>query len=622
VSGRRRPCAWPLLAALGCVAFGPVALASADERIAAFDSTITVQPDGSLDVHESIRVIAAGRDIRRGIYREFPTSYPAEAGRTVTVGFGFDSAMRDGAPEPWRVEPVGNGVRIWLGSANVLLPKGEHVYELQYHTDRQMGFFADHDELYWNVNGLGWNFSADEVSARVVLPAGVPPGQVRLEAYVGASGERGTDFRAALESGMPVFRTTRAMAPHEGLTIVVSWPKGFITAAEARRPPATVASPGYDFASNGQRPATLYGSPAEAILKRELPHDGRPAWFALAGLALLLVYYYRVWSRVGRDPPGRVIIPEYEMKQGLSAAAMRYLMQMGYDDKCFAAAVMSLAVKGHLRIVQDAGVLGLGKKFTLVREEPKAARPSSADESALLAQIFSAADSVELVQKNYATVRGARTQHRSAIERSYQAGYFRINGAWHFLGALLSLLVVGVTVLQPGASEPWPRWFLTTPGGWASIAALLGCFVANIVFGRLLKAPSVAGQALLDHIRGFKMYLEVAEGEQLKRAGSQPPRMTPELYESYLPAALALGVEQKWGEKFARVLAIDAPSYHPSWYSGSGWNAANVAGFTANLGSSLSSSISSASSPPGSHSGAGGGGSSGGGGGGGGGGGW
>ena len=126
----------------------------------------------------------------------------------------------------------------------------------------------------------------------------------------------------------------------------------------------------------------------------------------------------------------------------------------------------------------------------------------------------------------------------------------------------------------------------------------------------------------MDHIRGFKMYLEVAEGEDLKRITAPPPKLTPALYEAYLPAALALEVEQRWAERFARELQINPQTYQPAWYAGPGWNAGNIAGFSAQLGSSLSSAISSASQAPGSSSGGGGGGSSGGGGGGGGGGGW
>ena len=58
----------------------------------------------------------------------------------------YESATRDGNAEPWRVESVGNGKRIFLGSAAVTLPHGEHTYEIVYRTDRQMGYFAEHDE--------------------------------------------------------------------------------------------------------------------------------------------------------------------------------------------------------------------------------------------------------------------------------------------------------------------------------------------------------------------------------------------------------------------------------------------------------------------------------------------
>jgi uncharacterized membrane protein len=118
------------------------------------------------------------------------------------------------------------------------------------------------------------------------------------------------------------------------------------------------------------------------------------------------------------------------------------------------------------------------------------------------------------------------------------------------------------------------------------------------------------------------MYLEVAEGEDLKRMKGLPPPLTPQLYESYLPAALALDVEQRWAERFANVLNVQSPDYAPSWYVGSGWNIHNMGSFSRELGSSLGSAISSAATAPGSSSGGGGGGSSGGGGGGGGGGGW
>jgi uncharacterized membrane protein len=137
-----------------------------------------------------------------------------------------------------------------------------------------------------------------------------------------------------------------------------------------------------------------------------------------------------------------------------------------------------------------------------------------------------------------------------------------------------------------------------------------------------ISAPTIEGRRVLDHIAGFKQYLSITERDRLDRM--TPPEDTPELFEKYLPYAIALGVENHWADRFAPVLAAAAAQGRQgfAWYAGSNspWN--NPNGFVSSVGSSLASSVSSASSAPGSSSGSGGGGSSGGGGGGGGGGGW
>jgi uncharacterized membrane protein YgcG len=617
------------LAVLLLTLIGATQFAHADERILSFDSTITVNNDGTLLVQEAIRVRAEGNNIRRGIFRDFPTTYPANDGRQIVVGFAFQSATRDGQPEPWRTESLGNGVRIYLGSAAVTLTHGEHLYELTYRTDRQMGFFADHDELYWNATGNGWGFDIDRATARVMLPDTMPRADIQEEAYTGPQGAQGKDYKVSIDRGAPFFETTSGLGPHEGLTIVAMWPKGFITPAVEgpnAAPAAATASPGYDYGRDaGVVQKRVYDSPAEAFVHRDLPHDRRPVFIALTGLALLLCYYYFTWNRVGRDPAGRVIIPEYEMPPGQSAASMRYLMRMGYDNDCFAAGVLSLAVKGYLRIEQSAGLLGFGKKFSLIREPLRAGagKSLSQDETGLLAQIFAGGDTLVLENENHSIVSAARTTHSASLTSQYKSKFFKINGGWHFLGIVLSLLLIPLSLGWPGESGMWPQWYFTSVAGWVSLIAVALGLISNGLFGWLLKAPTIAGRAAMDHIEGFKMYLNVAEGEELKRITAPPPRMTPQLYESYLPAALALGVEQRWAEKFATVLDLDAPNYHPAWYVGAGaFNAANIGTFSSQLGTSLSSAISSASQAPGSHSGGGGGGSSGGGGGGGGGGGW
>ena len=55
-----------------------------------------------------------------------------------------------------------NGKRDRMGSRSVFLHFGKHIYTLKYTTNRQIGFFEEFDELYFNAIGYGWDFSIDK----------------------------------------------------------------------------------------------------------------------------------------------------------------------------------------------------------------------------------------------------------------------------------------------------------------------------------------------------------------------------------------------------------------------------------------------------------------------------
>ena len=155
--------------ALAALAF--CACANGVEKVADFHSTIRIGADGVLTVLERIVVEAEGRDIQRGFLRDFPTDYRDRFGNEVKVPFEVVSVTRNGARETWSVGRFGNGERIRIGRADVLLTPGTHTYEITYRTARQVGHFSDHDELYWNVNGHGSAFPVDHISAEVYWAA-------------------------------------------------------------------------------------------------------------------------------------------------------------------------------------------------------------------------------------------------------------------------------------------------------------------------------------------------------------------------------------------------------------------------------------------------------------------
>ncbi|HSC15433.1 MAG TPA: DUF2207 domain-containing protein, partial [Gammaproteobacteria bacterium] len=216
--------------AVWLVAAASAALAQQGERILEYVIEMNVGAQGVIDVVEHITVRAEGNQIRRGIYRDFPTRYRDRYGNNVVVGFDVQGVQRDGAAEPWFTERRQNGVRVNTGTDDFLprLP-AEYGYTLRYRTTRQIGFFADHDELYWNAIGTGWIFPIERGSVEVRLPEAVPIERMAAEGYTGPQGARGSDYSARLSApGVARWELTAPLSPHEGLTIVLSFPKSVI----------------------------------------------------------------------------------------------------------------------------------------------------------------------------------------------------------------------------------------------------------------------------------------------------------------------------------------------------------------------------------------------------------
>ena len=554
-----------------CVAlFAGPALAA--ERILDYRSEIEVHADAGMTVSETIVVQAEGNMIRRGIFRDFPTDYRDRYGNRYRVGFEMLEVRRDGTPEPWHTERRSNGVRVYAGSADRVLEPGRYEYLIRYRTNRQLGYFAEHDELYWNVTGNGWDLPIDAAAAVVTLPGTVPPGAIAAEGYTGRQGSKEQAVAADIDGVRAHLAATRALGAREGLTIVVSWPKGHV-----HEPPA-----------------------AERL--GWLLRDNRGVMLAGTGLLLVLGYLLWAWRKYGVDPEKGVIFPHYEPPGAYSPASARFIMRMGYDNRAFVAAVVSLAVKGRLEIFAADG------EYTL--RQAGSSTPLAAGEKALLEALFTGGDTVELKQENHRLLSRAKLAHQRALKRDYEKIYFVTNGSL-LLPAAGVIFALGVAIGLLGAWQPL-------------VLVLFGLMIAALpLFYWLLRAPTARGRRLMDKLEGFRGYLEVAEKDELNLRN--PPEKTPELFERYLPFALALGVEQQWAEKFAAVFArleaAGAGGHRPAWYHGN-FNARNIGSFTSGVGSSLTSAIASASTAPGSSSGAGGGGSSGGGGGGGGGGGW
>ena len=424
------------------------------------------------------------------------------------------------------------------------------------------------------------------------------------------------------------FTTTRTLRPKEGLTVSVAWAKGYVV------------------------------PPTKSQQMEYFLSDYRSLLAGLLALMVVTGYYLFVWLLVGKDPAKGTIVPLYTPPPGVSPAVARYITKMGFDKKTFAAALVSMAVKGYLRIEQDDD-----DTYTLVRTPGKVDPPLSPGEKSVAKKLFGGEERIRLDKKYHRNFGRAIKALTSGLEREHDRTHFLRNRSFFIPGLILTLASLLILVLT-GNHMMAGLFIMVWLSGWTAGCAVMcwsvvqsfkagqrgaaagmalfvlpflifeivgiGIFVAlvslsaavvlialvviNIAFFKLLKAPTRAGRKIMDALEGFRLYMQVAEKDRLNLLN--PPERTPALFERYLPYALALDVEQDWSEQFADVLstAQQTDTAGPGWYRGT----TSYSNLGNNLGSAFSGAVSSASTSPGS----GGGGSSGGGGGGGGGGGW
>jgi uncharacterized membrane protein YgcG len=616
----------------------------AKEVINTYHSDIRVLENSDMLVKETIEVKSEQNKIKRGIYRDFPLNYKDHLGNHYKVGFEIIEVRRNGNLENYHTKDTSKGIRIYIGNKNITISKGIHKYEITYKTNRQLGYFDEYDELYWNVTGNEWDFPIMQASASVTLPKDIHANDITLTGFTGPYGSEAKNFISNINhEGVSNFQTTEILQRHQGLSIVVNWPKGFVTEPDIKQ-------------------KLLF------LLK-----DNIGVYIGVIGLLLIIIYYLYVWSRVGKDPVEGIIFPHYEPPDGYSPASMRFIKSMGYDKTCFAAALVNLAVKRHITITEDDE-----GEYSLLKEEGSE-KELAAGEKKLLNKLFKTSDILVLKQSNHSTISAAVDAHQDSLEKDYEKTYFITNSAHFYFGLAITFIVLIVSIISQLKLESaapvlfmmvwlsiwslavcgllanaWHAWqraksglgfasaigatvfaipflffevmvfiMLAKESSWSFPIMIVAAALINWLFYELLKAPTLAGRELFDKIEGFRRYIDVAEKHDLeyKYSGGK----TPELFERILPFAIALEIEQSWGEQFEDVLsqATTADSnYSPGWYHGSNWHSHNISHFTSSLGNSLTNAVTSSSTAPGSSSGSGGGGFSGGGGGGGGGGGW
>jgi uncharacterized membrane protein YgcG len=566
------------LAVLGLTLAGGPAFADEGWVIERFAAEITIQKDASLHIVEAIDANFGGLE-KHGIFRTIPVRYEWDDTHVRVYELQVRSVTDAGGKAiRYQLSDQGASKVIKIGDPDRTV-SGRQTYRITYDVSGAMNAFADHDELFWNVNGGSWDVRAQAVSATVHAPAPIQ----RVTCYQGAAGSDEPCRFATTATGAD-FAATRPFAPRAQLTIVAALAKGVVA-----------------------EPTPIITRDAGNVLGYFEP---KPLWLALAvfvlvaGLGLL---YWR-WYTVGRDARDRqTIVPEYEPPDKNRPAQLGVILDESADTKDVTATIVDLAVRGYLTITEEPQQWIFGKKDWTLHASGKGSRGLLPYEKTVYDGLFKDGAEVKVseLRTHFVTsLRSAESElyHDSADRKWFAAPPDRVRQGY----AGLSVLVI-----IAGAALAWLLG-RTLGAGLVGVTIIVVGLIALAV-ARVMPAKTRAGAELHRRTLGFRHYMEVAEKERQRFAERE------NIFSDYLPYAIVFGCVDRWARAFKD---IDVSKQTSSWYVGSvpfnsGVLSSSLQGFSSNLGSAISST-------PGSSGGSGfsGGGGAGGGGGGGGGGSW
>ncbi len=553
----------------------------------------------------------------------------------------FDESGRELKGREIEISEDDNQVSIKL---NFDLTDTQKTWIFQYRVHGGLGFFGEHDELYWNVISLEREVPIKKVDVFVYLPEEVSEDSIKQLIYLGPYGSKKTSSNYQVISGETLKYWGENIGPNSHFTIVAGWPKGiiqepglvrvdsipiktnlFINDKKTDFKTPVILEKGYEI-SEGRHEISVkaFGWEIEdGETKAVFVESGeleeieftlqKTVWLKVVsfspfliplGSALIILKRRQKHSQIKKT-----IIAQYEPPDNLPPLELGALVDANIQNRDITAVIIDLAYRGYIKVIEtvEKGLFGIKRKYTLVKTKKfsiEEKRMKEYEKSLCSSLFWLGKDRVqieELKKKTYLAQDLERLKKR-IFGKLVQDEYFKTTPSkekFFYLAFFIVIPIIAIVSLV--ALKSIYRYVYL---GESLVISGIIAFI-SLIFSPVPLTPK--GAEAKWYALGFQEYLQVAERFRLGACD-------PKTFEKYLSYAIVFKVEEKWANRFAEIY-----KQLPSWFESSqSPSQFTVVAFTNSI-SSLSNSFSAAAvGSTSSSSGFGGGGFSGGGGGGGG----
>ena len=514
-----------ILTALVLISAGPAQAGGGFVVVNRRDAVIDILSNGDVHFVETWEVDFQGAHDFTVAFRSIPMDKA-----TGIVDWGVREAGRDYAPSQFGEDPhtfvlssPGNEEKItWYFPET---RNAVRTFELSYTVQGSLGIYDDRDRFFWKFieSDRGYLIASSNVIVRL-------PAEFQGEILEIASFENGQEIQSGVaSSGREVQFQHGSASDGQEWEIGVSFSSGYVSAEPQE----------WQRQEDARGLIMLAGIVVSFVL-------------FVGGLLLL----YLIWYMLGRDQSPGVVADYYpQPPEPLSPAVAGTLLDEQAEMRDVLAALVDLARRGYLEIVEEEQA-GFGKKgdFELVKLLP-VDKTLASYEKELMKAVFH-----NQKKRNLSALRNKFYKDLPDIQNAIYAetvekGYFsaspnKVRQRYAGLGFAMTAVVGLLVFCVFSALEQFS--FLAICGA----TGLLSFPVGLMIISRWMPRKTQLGAQSAAKWAGFKRYLEnIHKYTDLEQAQ--------DLFETYLPFAIAFGLEKSYLGAFERVQAPVPTWYHP-----------------------------------------------------------
>lgn len=529
------------------------------ERIINHNLNLTINPDSSLKIIEEITVNSNSLEIRRGIYREFFTKRLNNNFRD--QNYKIISAKINNQATKFFVDDVGDYIRIRIGDPDVTLTPGIYKFTLEYEAFNSMGFFENHDEVYFNVTGNFSSLNIESVNGTIKYPSNIDPKLVEVKGFVGPEGSTQPLNTISRVNNEIRFSYNQTLYPGSGLTIVTGFPKSIFPPDEPK------------YVDRGTVINFLISLTA----------------------ALFFILFIKITStKSDIDEKIKNAPVSFDFPEKISPSEARFIYKQGFDYECLGVEILNQVVKKNIKLY-DSSIDG---KSNYQLEMQKDVKELAALNKNIFEKIFSLNKKIDLNnEESNKVIYEASLELKNKLNKDgYLDSRLVVRKFWAYVPYIILLplfnmateindekltvfIILAVTTIlisrlvflgikkfsESGVFAKISSFFFIS-FGFITILIIgintLGNYNNEYVYLFLLSLIPYTVISLRDQnykltnlgvenmilIEGFRKFAKSQENYLSSINKDLPQQFN--MYEKYLPYAIALDVDTEWSKKF------------------------------------------------------------------------